>query len=231
MTEVADVRRVLVTGATRGLGAALVRGFSGAGWAVAGFGRDEGAVASLASETGAYLRTADLADGGSLDRFFGECFDEWGLPFLLVNNAGVINRNAPLWEVPEDEFALVLDVNVSGIHRVLRRAVPAMIDRGTGIVVNLSSGWGRSTSPEVGPYCASKWAVEGLSRSLSQELPPGMACVSLNPGVINTAMLQSCFGKEGASQSPDLETWAKRAVPFLAGLRPDQNGEALTVPS
>ena len=61
-----------------------------------------------------------------------------------------------------------------------------MVDKRRGVIVNFSSGWGRSTDAEVAPYCATKWAIEGMTQALSQELPPGMAAVPLNPGIINT---------------------------------------------
>ena len=124
-----------------------------------------------------------------------------GPPDLLVNNAGVINANAPLWQVTEEDFARVIDVNVKGVVNVIRRFLPAMIARGEGVVVNFSSGWGRSTAAEVAPYCASKWAVEGLTQALAQELPEGLAAVALNPGIIDTDMLRSCFG-DGAGSYP-----------------------------
>lgn len=152
------------------------------------------------------------------------------MPELVINNAGRINRNAPLWEVPEEEFEAVLDINVAGAHRILRRVIPILVERGRGICVNMSSGWGRSTSPEVAPYCASKWAIEGLSRALAQELPEGVACASLNPGVIHTRMLESAFGKTGAARCPDPDEWAARAVPFLRSLDASANGQALSVP-
>ena len=113
---------------------------------------------------------------------------------MLLNNAGLINRNAPLWEVRAQEFSDVIDVNLKGVANVIRHFVPAMIKRRSGVIVNFSSGWGRSTDAEVAPYCATKWAIEGLTQALAQELPPGMAAVPFNPGIINTAMLRSCFG-------------------------------------
>jgi NAD(P)-dependent dehydrogenase (short-subunit alcohol dehydrogenase family) len=103
------------------------------------------------------------------------------------------------------------------------------VARKQGVIVNFSSGWGRSTSPEVAPYCASKWAIEGLTQALAQELPPGMAAVPLNPGIIDTDMLRSCFG-EGAAGYPSPEEWAQVAVPFLLGLGSKDNGKPLTVP-
>ena len=104
-----------------------------------------------------------------------------------------------------------------------------MVARKQGVVVNFSSGWGRSTSPEVAPYCASKWAVEGLTMALAQELPRGMGAIPLNPGVIDTDMLRSCFGSS-ASDYPDARAWSERAAPFLLQLGRKDNGKPLSVP-
>jgi NAD(P)-dependent dehydrogenase (short-subunit alcohol dehydrogenase family) len=147
----------------------------------------------------------------------------------LLNNAAMINANAPLWEVSDSEFSQLVDINIKGVASMIRHFVPTMIQKGSGVVVNFSSYWGRSTSPEVAPYCASKWAMEGLSQSLAQELPDGLASIALNPGIINTDMLQSCFG-EGASAYPTAQQWAINAVPFLANLNASDNGHSLTAP-
>jgi len=96
-------------------------------------------------------------------------------------------------------------------------------------MVNFSSAWGRSTSPEVTPYCATKWAIEGLTRGLAQEIPRGLATIALNPGIIHTEMLESCFG-DSASSFPSPEQWAERAVPFLLSLDTTNNGDSLDVP-
>ena len=104
------------------------------------------------------------------------------------------NRNAPLWKVPADEFSRVVDVNVKGVANVIRHFLPAMIKRRRGTVVNFSSWWGREGAAEVAPYCATKWAIEGLTRAMAAELPCGMAAVPVIPGIIDTAMLRSCFG-------------------------------------
>jgi NAD(P)-dependent dehydrogenase (short-subunit alcohol dehydrogenase family) len=131
---------------------------------------------------------------------------------------------------PDHRFSVVdvIDVNIKGVANVIRHFVPAMVARKHGVIVNFSSGWGRATDAEVGPYCTTKWAIEGLSKSLAQELPRGMAAIPLNPGIIDTDMLRSTFGKE-ASNYPSAETWAETAVPWLLGLRPADNGHSLTV--
>ena len=97
-----------------------------------------------------------------------------------------------------------------------------------GLVVNMSSGWGRSTAPEVAPYCASKFAVEGLTKALAEEMPPGLAAVALNPGIIDTDMLRSCWADEAGS-FPSPAEWAGRAAPFILRLSARDNGRSLTV--
>jgi len=104
-----------------------------------------------------------------------------------------------------------------------------MLPVANGVIVNLSSGWGRSTSADVAPYCASKFAIEGLTGALSQELPNGMAAIALNPGVINTQMLQSCFG-EAANSHRTAKQWAVTAAPYLLSLSASDNGQSLTAP-
>src|SRR6185436_6708294 len=102
---------------------------------------------------------------------------------LLLNNAAIINRNAPLWKVSAEEFSEVIDINIKGVTNVIRHFLPAMIKAEKGVVVNFSSGWGRSTSEDVAPYCATKWAIEGLTQALAQEIPSTMAAIPLNPGI------------------------------------------------
>jgi NAD(P)-dependent dehydrogenase (short-subunit alcohol dehydrogenase family) len=226
-----NVKKIVLTGATRGLGRALVDRFVEAGHTVAGCGRSESAVAELSRRYGKPQRfhAVDVADDRAVQQWAREVLAELGAPDLLINNAAMINRNAPLWKVPAGEFSDVIDVNIKGVASVIRAFVPAMIERGTGVIVNLSSGWGRSTSPEVAPYCATKWGIEGLTQALAQELPDGIAAIPLNPGIVNTEMLQSCFGK-GASSYPDAEAWSRGAAPFLLKLGPRDNGQSLTVP-
>jgi NAD(P)-dependent dehydrogenase (short-subunit alcohol dehydrogenase family) len=92
--------------------------------------------------------------------------------------------------------------------------------------LTFSSYWGQSTAPEVGPYCATKWGVEGLTRSLAQELPQGLAAVAFNPGIINTDMLRSCFG-DGASSHENPANWARYAVDRLEKIGLPDNGQTI----
>jgi len=222
---------IVLTGATRGLGRAMAEEFVALGHTVVGCGRSADRVAGLRATFGPPhgFETVDVASDAQVRCWAEGVLRRCGTPDLLLNNAALINANAPLWQVPAEEFDRVIDVNVKGVANVLRHFAPAMIARGQGVFVNFSSGWGRSTSPEVAPYCATKWAVEGLTQAFAQELPRGLAAVALNPGVIDTEMLRSCFGGDAASH-PSPDEWAEKAVPFLLRLGPGDNGKALTVP-
>ena len=226
-----SARTIVLTGASRGLGRAMTRSFADAGHAVLGCCRSESHLEELRNEFPSPHRfeQVDVSDAVQVGSWARDIVAEAGPPDLLLNNAALINANAPLWEVSPGEFSRVIDVNIKGVYHVVRYFAPAMIQRGSGVIVNFSSGWGRSTSPEVATYCATKWAVEGLTQALADELPGGMAAIAMNPGVINTDMLQSCFG-DSAAQYPSPAQWAQRAVPFLLGLGPRDNGQPMTVP-
>jgi len=226
-----DQRRIVLTGCSRGLGEAMTAGFVEAGHTVFGCARSVEAIASLAERFPAPHRfdVVDVTSDEGVREWAVQVIAEGGPPDLLINNAAVVNTNAPLWEVSADDFSHVIDVNIKGVNNVLRAFLPAMIEAGRGIVVNFSSGWGRSVSSKVAPYCATKWAIEGLTQALARDLPAGLAAVPLNPGIINTDLLQSCLGA-GASHFPTTDAWAKSAVPYLLSLDTSDNGRPLSVP-
>ena len=219
---------IVLTGASRGLGRAMLEGFLARGHTVAACARSKISVEAKNANPKLFA-SLDVCDASEVEGWAKSVIAEVGAPDLLINNAALINRSAPLWELTAEEFDPVIDVNINGVFKVIRAFVPVMIRKNRGVIVNFSSGWGRSTAPEVAPYCATKWAIEGLTQALAQELPPGMAAVPLNPGVIDTEMLRSCFGGSAGSY-PKPESWAKAAVPFLLKLGAQHNGQALTVP-
>ena len=222
---------ILITGVSRGLGRALTEEFIRLGHVVVGCGRSEKEIAQLQKQFPSPndFSVVNVADDSQVAGWAKKVLVGHAAPDLLLNNAALINRNAPLWKISAPEFSDVIDVNLKGVANVIRHFVPTMIRQGRGVIVNFSSGWGRSTDAEVAPYCATKWAIEGLTQSLAQELPPGLAAVPLNPGIINTAMLQSCFAG-GAANYPAPREWAKTAAPFLLKINSADNGKQLTAP-
>jgi len=222
---------VLITGVTRGLGRAMAEEFARLGHTVLGCGRSAKEIEKLRRKLGEPhdFYPVNVAHDEAVKSWASVVLTSHGPPDLLLNNAGIINGNARLWEVAAREFDAVVDTNLKGVANVIRHFVPEMVKRKRGVIVNFSSGWGRATDAEVAPYCATKWAIEGLTQSLAQELPSGMAAVPLNPGIIDTDMLRSCFGGSAASY-PGPGEWAKAAVPFLLKLGAADNGKQLTAP-
>ena len=225
-----NTQNIIITGVTRGLGMALAKQYIKQGHMVIGCGRNANLIGSMSDlySKNTDFQVLDISNYKEVSSWAQDIINKYGPPDYLINNAGVINKNNYLWNISPDEFSSVIDINIKGVYNTIKEFVPGMIAKGKGTVVNLSSGWGRSTSPEVAPYCSSKWAIEGLSKSLAQELPDGITCVALNPGVIDTDMLRSCW-KDQAAQYEDPENWAKRAAPFILNINNNDSGASLTV--
>ncbi len=226
----ASGRIIVVSGVTRGLGRAMCEGFAARGHRVLGCGRSTELLEELGERLGPphELAAVDVADDGGVAAWAAGLLESHGPPSLLVNNAALMSAPAPLWRVPPSEVDALLAVNLGGTVNLIRHFVPAMIDRGHGVIVNFSSGWGRSTAPEVAPYCMTKWGIEGLTGSLAAELPKGLAAVAVNPGIIATDMLRRCWG-DGADAYDSPDVWARAAVPFLLDLGPQHNGRSLSI--
>jgi NAD(P)-dependent dehydrogenase (short-subunit alcohol dehydrogenase family) len=224
-------KRVLITGVSRGLGRAMAEEFIRLGHVVSGCGRSSKEIIQLQKQFGSPhdFAIVDVAQNEDVAAWGKRILSNQSVPDLLLNNAGIINSPAPLWNVGAGEFSDIISVNLLGVANVIRHFVPAMVARRRGVIVNFSSGWGRTVSGDFAPYCATKWAIEGLTRALAQELPEGMAAIPFNPGIINTDMLRKCRA-DGAGNYPGPGEWAKIVAPFLLKLGPSDNGQPLTAP-
>lgn len=219
-------KKIVLTGASKGIGLALARKLVDMGHAVIGCSRS-----GLSEEQAGFpVFAVDVTDYAQVrtwaDKLIGDDF----VPDLLITNAGLINEPAPLWTVNPDEVKAILATNVLGTSNVFTAFLPTMIAHRKGILVALSSGWGRHADADFAPYCASKFAVEGLTLSLAKELPEGLAAVTLSPGVVQTEMLFRCWGEKARNYELP-EAMVARAAPYLAGLTIEQNGQQLTVPA
>lgn len=222
---------VVITGVTSGLGAAMIDEFAHRGWMIAGCGRSVSEIAKLRGKFGSQhsFEIVDVADIDAVQQW-GKTIQEscGGEINLLINNASIINRPAKSWDIPLMEFKKVIDVNVMGVVSAIHVMMPMMSSQG--VIVNISSGWGRAGDSNVSAYCASKFAIEGLTQSMAKELPEGMAVVSLDPrDGVRTPMLQICC-PEYMEQAPTPEAWAHTSVPFILALNATNNGQALTCP-
>ena len=222
---------IVITGVTKGLGRALAEQYIHLDHTVIGCGRNIETITEMKTDfpVSTNFQVVNIDDHQQVQDWAKNILSRFGAPDFLLNNAGIINRNSTLWNIPETEFSKVIDTNIKGVYYTIKEFLPSMIKVKKGIVVNFSSGWGRSTSPEVAAYCSTKWAIEGLSKSLAQEIPKGMACVALNPGVIDTDMLRSCWGKN-ASAYIKPKNWASKAAPYILRINEKDNGASLTAP-
>ncbi len=180
-------RVALVTGASRGIGREILRALHDAGARVFGTSTTaEGAARIEREMPGARGLVCDVANPSAVD----EAVKAAGAIDVLVNNAGVVQR-APLAEVSDADFDRVLAVNLSGPYYFARRVIPGMVARRWGRIVNVSSISATLGSPKMASYCASKWGLNGLTKSLAEELKgTGVTVTAVLPGSVDTEMLK-----------------------------------------
>ncbi|KQU49818.1 3-oxoacyl-ACP reductase [Sphingomonas sp. Leaf339] len=190
-----DDRRALVTGAGRGIGLALAVALAEAGSEVVLVARsadeiEAGAAAIRAAGGRADAATLDVADAEAVATFFDE-----NAPFdILVNNAGT-NRPKPMQEVTAGDYDAVLDLNVRAAFFVSQACVKAMLAGGIrGSLIHISSQMGHVGGPNRSLYCASKWALEGMSKAFALDLAPhGIRSNTIAPTFIETPLTRPYF--------------------------------------
>ncbi|PGX81538.1 short-chain dehydrogenase [Bacillus thuringiensis] len=226
-------KSVIITGVTQGLGRAMVDRFHELGWNIYGCGRSKDKIEELKKQYSKIhdFQVIDVSDSQQVNNWVNYIFNRHTAPDLIINNASILNQNAQLWKITAQEFENVMNVNVNGVVNVIRAFVPAMVARKEGIIINMSSSWGREGEAELAPYCASKFAIEGITKSMALELPHGMAVVALDPGgSISTPMLKSC-APQYINESPTPETWSHNAIEYILNITIDKNGDSLTCPA
>lgn len=198
----------VVTGANSGIGRATAIHLASQGHQVYGTvrSRDRAAkLAAMAAERGVEVRLVelDVADDASVRRGFDEILERSGRVDVLVNNAG-IGGNGVAEETAPAHYLDVMNVNLCGAVRCIQAVLPQMRERRGGAIVNISSIAGRVAALAQSPYVASKWAFEGLSEGLAQEVAPfGIRVVIIEPGVTKSAIFAKTVDAPNASGAYD----------------------------
>ena len=187
------MKTALVTGGSRGIGAAIVRALTAKGWQVAFCYRSSHEAAQqLFDETGAIAIPCDVTDSGQVRAMVTEAVRRLSHIDLLVNNAGVAFQGL-LTDMTDDDWHFVLDTSLSAAFYTCRAVIPGMVSRRAGRIINISSIWGRMGASCEAAYSAAKAGLIGLSKALAKELgPSGITVNCLCPGVIQTDML-ACY--------------------------------------
>jgi NAD(P)-dependent dehydrogenase (short-subunit alcohol dehydrogenase family) len=189
MLQELDGKVAVITGGGSGIGASLARACTAEGMRVVVVDVSEERAASVAAELPggtAVARAVDVSDAASVEALADFAFDAFGAVHLLCNNAGV-SPAGRIWDFTDDEWRWLLGVNVRGVANGIRSFVPRMIEQGEGHIVNTGSGASFVSTPRLGPYCATKHAIVGLSEALRYELEgTGIGVSVLVPAGVNT---------------------------------------------
>jgi 2-dehydro-3-deoxy-L-rhamnonate dehydrogenase (NAD+) len=183
----------IITGAARGIGAAIAERLVSEGASVMIADIDQQAAADTAAALGerAVCQQLDVTEPVSWDAAVRSAIDRWGRVDALVNNAGITGRSAPIWELAIDEWQQVVDIDLTAVFLGCRAVIPNMIESGYGRIVNIASIAGKEGNPNAVPYSAAKAGVIGLTKAVAKEVATkGILVNSVAPAVIETPILQ-----------------------------------------
>jgi 3alpha(or 20beta)-hydroxysteroid dehydrogenase len=193
----------VVTGAAGGIGVAITRSLTSAGYAVIATDISaEGLERSYRHDESVALVKQDVSSASDWRDLALEIQERAGRLDALINNAGALQISSTLEECPEEEFRRVVDINLIGTFLGIRDCTPLLRNGPRGVIVNLSSGEAYYATPGNGAYTASKWAVRGLTKTAAVELAAdGIRCNSVHPWGIDSGMLR---GPDGTNSVSDL---------------------------
>lgn len=227
-------KSAIITGASSGLGAAWARQLARAGVVVTLFARRvdllEQVAADIATDGGTALVCAgDIQNEADAERLVKTAASASGRIDILLNNAGILGSRVPFDTYPTDTFKATLMVNVVGTFWVTRAALPYLRKSSGSLVLNVSSYLGRHGLPNCAGYIASKFAVEGLTQALAEEVDgTAITVASLSPGMVATDMLAEYLGGPAdAARSPTQA--AQILTKMLAELGPEHHGQQLDI--
>lgn len=182
-------KSVLIVGASTGIGAAAARLFSRLGASLVLASRNVPLTETLAADlTRALVIECDVATDGAVEQAVELAVRAHGGLDIVFNNAGMQGPALPLHEQTARDFDRIIDVNLKGVWRSMKAEIPALLDRGSGSIVNTASVGGIVAAPGISPYCASKHGVVGLSKAAALDYAPTIRINVVAPGAVDTAM-------------------------------------------
>ena len=188
-----SIRTALVTGAARGIGLAIATRLAGDGLRVALLDRDGERLEAAARSVGGGARAlvGDVTQTKDVDGAIARVEREWGRLDVLVNNAGITGRSFPIWELADEDWQRVIDVDLTGVFLCCRAAVKVMLRQGSGRIINIASIAGKEGNPTLVPYSTAKAGVIGLTKALAKEVATrGILVNAVAPAVIGTELLE-----------------------------------------
>ncbi len=188
-----SLKTALVTGAARGIGLATASRLAADGARVALLDLDRAATEAAALKVGgsAMAIAADVTRPAQVDAAVRRVVDGWGRLDILVNNAGITGRSFPIWELGDEDWARVLDVDLTSVFYCCRAAVKVMLGQGSGRIINIASIAGKEGNPTLVPYSSAKAGVIGLTKALAKEVATrGILVNAVAPAVIGTELLK-----------------------------------------
>jgi 2-dehydro-3-deoxy-L-rhamnonate dehydrogenase (NAD+) len=188
------VKTAVVTGAARGIGKAIAARLLKDGLKLAIVDIDEAAAgktaADLANLGESLPIVADITDAGSVRAMVDRILKQYSSIDVLVNNAGIGGRAAPVVDYPEQEWRRVLSVNLDGVFYCCKAVLPSMLARGSGRIINVASISGKEGNPNMSAYSSSKAGVIGFTKALAKEVATkGIYVNCITPAVIETELL------------------------------------------
>lgn len=197
------MQTALITGGSRGIGAAIVRALAAKGWQVAFcYKTSQDAARQLAQETGAIAIRCDVTDSAQVREMVKTAIRQLSHIDLLVNNAGVAWQGL-LTDMTDQQWHTVLDTSLTAAFLTCREVLPGMVSRRSGRIINISSIWGRVGASCEAAYSAAKAGLIGLTKALAKEVgPSGITVNCLCPGVIRTDML-ACYTEDDLTALAD----------------------------
>jgi len=186
-------KTALVTGAARGIGLAIASRLARDGARVALLDLDRAAAEAAAREVGgdAMAITADVTRSTEVDAAVHRVVASWGRLDILVNNAGITGRSLPTWELSDEDWAGVIDVDLSAVFYGCRAAVRVMLGQGAGRIINIASIAGKEGNATLVPYSSAKAGVIALTKALAKEVATrGILVNAVAPAVIGTELLK-----------------------------------------